>query len=169
MQSKEELEKWYEKEDPWGYKNNKDDDKRKEYILKELWLYPFFNKALDLGCGEGFLTKYLPAKKIYGYDISDTALSRLPKNVIPLKRNEIIDKYDLIIATGILYKHYNYMDFINIINKYASGIVLTCNIKDWEKGINLLKNEKIHRRMEFKYKKYIEILRIFNYENISIT
>ena len=30
MQTKKELEEWYKKEDPWGYKKNPDDIKRKK-------------------------------------------------------------------------------------------------------------------------------------------
>jgi hypothetical protein len=57
MQNQNELEKWYQKNDPWDYTGNKDDAYRKERILSNLKTY---NRGLDIGCGEGFITKDLP-------------------------------------------------------------------------------------------------------------
>ena len=64
QQTKQELEDWYKKNDPWSYKTTNDDIIRKEKILSLLENY---NTALDIGCGEGFITTDLPA------NISSTA------------------------------------------------------------------------------------------------
>jgi hypothetical protein len=177
MQTKEEIEKHYEIPDPWGYQTNPDDIERKERIIeviKKFDPYPFF--ALDVGCGEGWITKDIPATIKYGYEMSDNAISRLPKNVIPFILDETTDEiseyklgyhiqtlngFDLVIATGILYGHYNYRHFINIINKYAGNLIVTCNIKNWEvKEIDQIQATQIYEE-EFPYREYVQKLRVF--------
>lgn len=162
MQSKEELEKFYEKKDPWGYQNNIEDIKRKDFILDTLEIYKpkdGFSKALDLGAGEGWITKDLPAKEIYGYDISEKAMSRFPKNV------KVWDmewgKFEIILATGILYKQYNFKWFLDKIRKHAIGKVLTCNIASWE--INDLPKELIIYETKFSYRQYTEHLVVYDF------
>jgi hypothetical protein len=158
MQRKEELDNFYSNEDPWGYITNPDDSKRKEIILSLLDKY---DRALDIGCGEGFITKDLPAKEIYGYDVSDVAMKRLPSNVKPLKVIE--GKFDLIIATGVLYKQYDYKWILNKIKECACGTVITCNIKDWE--INDLENQV--SEMEFPYREFTQKLRIYDFTSLN--
>jgi hypothetical protein len=97
MQSKEELENWYLREDPWNYKTTEDDYFRKEKILSLLKKY---DKALDIGCGEGFITKDLPANEIFGIELSDNASLRLPSNITRLIQP--VDTYDLVMTTGTL-------------------------------------------------------------------
>ena len=53
-QTKTELENWYQNTDPWNYEKTTDDIIRKEKILSLLSTY---TTALDIGCGEGFITK----------------------------------------------------------------------------------------------------------------
>jgi len=158
MQSQEELEKWYLKNDPWEYTGNKEDDFRKDKILSNLKTY---NRGLDIGCGEGFITKDLPCKAIYGYDLSEIAMSRLPDIVSPMRKIE--GKFDLIVATGILYKQYDYRWVIETIKKHAIGTVITCNIKDWE--INDLPNQ-IHEE-EFKYREFEQKLRVYDFTSFN--
>jgi len=155
MQSKDKLDDIYSKVDPWGYKTNVDDKKRKDFIL-DILNNEVFSKALDIGCGEGWITKDLPAEKIFGYDVSSVAMSRLPRNVTPLEN--ISGKFDLIIATGVLYKQYDYRWMLGKIKECASGIVLTCNIKSWER--NSLRR-KIYET-EFPYRRYIERLAVYD-------
>lgn len=159
MQTKEELEQFYSLSDPWGYQTNDEDTKRKNIILNELGNFEYFKRALDIGCGEGWITKDLPAKKIYGMDLSDNAVSRLPNNVTAVKKPFL--KYDLIIATGVLYQQYDVEKILELIKKHAKGIVLTCNIKDWE--INNLPIEKQMKEFEFQYREYTQKLRIYNF------
>ena len=71
-ETKEKLEKWYEKEDPWNYKKKPHAIKRKEIILKMSAEYcgkilkkDKFENALEIGAGEGWITKDLPAHNIY--------------------------------------------------------------------------------------------------------
>lgn len=147
----------YKKEDPWGYKSNPEDTKRKEIILNTLKdLDIHFKSALDIGCGEGWITKDLPADLIYGWDISDKAMNRLPQRVIPLK--EITGKYDLVIATGVLYRQCGHKWILEKIKETAKHIVLTCNIKGQER--NNLPNQIYE--YEFPYRKYIERLAVYD-------
>lgn len=162
-QTKQEIERFYNKEDPWGFETNPDDAKRKEIILEKCKYFchermnkEIFENALEIGAGEGWITKDLPAKNLYGYEISDLAKSRWPSNIQDFDPNI---KYDLIIAPGVLYPQYDYQSFINIIKEHSCGIVITINILNWE--INNL-TDQIYD-LEFPYRQYIEKLRVYDY------
>jgi tRNA G46 methylase TrmB len=153
MQSKEELENWYLTEDPWGYKINLDDLHRKNKILSILGNY---KTALDIGCGEGFVTSDLPATKIFGIELSDNASLRLPKNVNRL--NEPSGKYELVITTGTLYQQYNHQQITQWIKESASHHILVGGIKDW---IIWSDFGKIIKEIEFQYREYTQIVRLY--------
>lgn len=155
MQSKEELENWYKNIDPWGYTTNIDDHYRRDVILEILSEYDYWS-ALDIGCGEGFLTRYLPAKKIYGYDVSDTAMSRLPENVTPLPNPSVI--FDLVVTTGTLYKQYDHEGIVRMINKCANHHVLVAGIKDWLIEYNF---GKLIKTTEFQYRGYVQLVNLY--------
>lgn len=129
MDRNNEIEQWYEKEDPWQYQTTEDDQVRKEIILTSLPDFEY-KRALDIGCGEGWITKDLPAKNIFGIEMSNNATQRFPKNVNSIDKPE--GKYDLIIATGVLYGHYDYKTIYKWIQESASKIVLVSGIKEWE-------------------------------------
>lgn len=156
-QSKQDLEDFYSTSDPWGYQDNSDDIVRKQIILDALTPFAPFKRALDIGCGEGFITKDLPAKVIEGIEISDTASERLPSNVKRVKEPK--GKYDLIICTGMLYEQYDYEQFIKWIEEHANGIILTCNIKGWEH--NPLPSGAMIHLYEFPYRTYTQSLKVY--------
>lgn len=159
MQSKESIEQSYAHPDPWGFQSHGDDHTRKSNILSVLSGLGPFKRALDLGCGEGWITKDLPSEVIYGFEISDNAASRFPKNVKRCFSPE--GKYDLIVATGVLYHHYDHRYFLDVIKRHAENIVLTCNIKDWE----VPEVEKLPMtqfvEMQFDYREFTQRLRVF--------
>lgn len=155
-QSKEELEEWWTTPDAWGYQTHPDDQIRKDKILKALKPHKFL-RALDIGCGEGWITKSLPAKSIYGIEISDNASNRVPKKVKMIESPK--GQYDLVIATGVLYEQYPFQNFLTWIRTHASHTVLTCNIKDWEK--NDLDEKKQIYYEEFPYREYVQALRVY--------
>lgn len=165
MQDPKEIEQSYQnKVDPWGYKTNPDDAMRKQKLLDIIKKYSMgvrFDRALDIGAGEGWITQDLPADEIYGYEISDTAASRFPKNVNRAMRAE--GKYDLIIATGVMYGHYDHEGFVEMIMGHASDLIVLVNIKDWE----MPSVSRIHKiadevyTEEFPYRKFTEKLRVF--------
>lgn len=154
MQSKIELERWYQKTDPWGYTTHADDRRRKEKILSHLHTY---DRALDIGAGEGFITKDLPAKFIHAIEISDEAAQRFPLNI---KRvSEPQGMYDLIIATGVFYDQYDWRQMHQWIMDHASGTVLTSNIKTWE---HPLPAQPVYEE-DFKYRGYIQHLCLYDF------
>jgi hypothetical protein len=167
MQPIDEIEKHYATPDPWGYQTNPDDIFRKKRILDVLNMWkplPFMN-ALDVGAGEGWITKDLPARVKHAYEISKNAKSRLPEGVRPI--THVFDVYDLIVATGVLYSHYNYREFFEIMRKNSLNLILTCNIKEWERPEmndlsfheNYLRAHQIYTD-EFPYREYTQKLRV---------
>jgi hypothetical protein len=130
MQSKQELEDWYSEPDRWGYFNSQEDMIRLKKILYMLgWGKKKYKRAIDIGCGEGFIAQHLPAEEIQGLDLSDNALSRLPANVIPVSEPQ--GKYDLVISTGTLYKQYDHEAIYKTIMSCASEFILIAGIEDW--------------------------------------
>lgn len=178
MQSIEDIEKHYETIDPWGYQTYPDDLIRKNKIIQVAQKYALKAEdqihadklmdgdvrkmhflALDIGCGEGWITKNLPAIAIYGLEVSQNAKKRWAKKIYEFDP-EFNIKYDLIIATGILYPHYDLNYFIDVINTYSNNIIITCNIKDWETGIDQIQAPQIYEE-EFPYREFVQKLRVF--------
>ncbi len=158
-QSKADLEDFYSKPDPWNYKTTPDDIQRKQYILHTLDLFGPFERALDIGCGEGWITKDLPADIKHGFELSDVAAERFP----PCVQRTMLGKYDLVLATGVLYAHYDWERFVELIRKFGSRIVLTCNIKAWEMHAALFAVPgKQVLEMEFPYREFTQKLRVFD-------
>ena len=159
MQSKQELESWYHQPDPWGYESNPEDDHRKRRILAALEPYVPFTRALDIGCGEGFITRSLPAVEIHGIEVSDKAAERLNPRVHRVHVPRLT--YDLVLATGVLYEHYDWRQFTDWIMEAASRIVLTSHIKSWE--VNELPKEKQVHEEEFSYRDFVQKLRVYKW------
>lgn len=160
MQPRDELETWYRSPDPWGYRTNPDDLHRLERITANLAPYAPFDRAIDIGCGEGFITETLPAAVLHGIELSDHAASRLPT---PIQRVSQPDgKYDLVVCTGVLYNQYDWKQATDWIAQAASRIVLTCHIKDWEIN-NLPIHYQVHEE-EFPYRDYTQRLRVFEWQ-----
>lgn len=179
MQTLEDIERTYEKPDPWGFQTNPEDARRKEIILSSLKPYlpagGLFERALDIGAGEGWITKDLPAKRKYAYEVSKQAKARLPEGVDAVERPE--GNYDLVIATGVLYAHYDTDNFFRLMGTHASSIILTCNIIEWQPGERAeVKGMNLHdfcyeqfggvqlSTRRFKYRHYMQQLRIFRVE-----
>ncbi len=147
--------------DPWGYQTNPNDFIRKYKIISIANRYagPFkFKRALDLGCGEGWISTDLPATIIHGYEKSENAKKRLPANVYPITTP--IGNYDLVLATGVLYSHYDTDDIFDIIYKHSTKIVITCNIVEWEINFQIADAKEIHSEV-FKYREFTQHLRVF--------
>lgn len=140
MQSKADLEESYKVPDQWGYKTRMADHDRRHYIstIAKMFLteHYAYRRALDVAAGEGFVTEILPAAYLYGFDISDVAMTRFPQNVkkfIPGDHAE--QSFDLVIATGCLYSHYDWQSMVDMALKFVSptGIILTSNVSAWER------------------------------------
>lgn len=156
-QTKEEIEKFYEQEDPWGYETHPDDDQRQRWILGALDAFPFFRRALDIGMGEGWLTINLPAVRLNGIELSDEAAARANPDIQRVSAPD--GKYDLVIATGVLYPHYNIDQMLQWIDEAADGIILTCHSQNL--GDQRLPYEQIFYA-EFPYKDTKQIMRVYD-------
>lgn len=154
MQSKEELEQWYQVSDPWQYQQTPDDAHRKSIILG--MLNSNYIRALDIGCGEGFVTADLPAVDIHGIEISDNAASRFPWNVKRVHEPEGV--YDLVMTTGTLYAQYDHEQIYNWVLLSSCKHILIAGIKDWliPYSFGKLINEK-----EFQYRQYIQRVSLY--------
>jgi hypothetical protein len=159
-QSREELDQWYEKPDPWGFQTHPDDADRKRRILDAMKRPgPKYKRALDIGCGEGWITKDLPAALIHGLELSHKARARIPKPVVAVEEPD--GKYDLILVSGVLYKQFDYQSIHAMVREHAGpkATVVTCHIKDWEMP---LPGEPEHVE-EFGYREYVEVLRRYRW------
>lgn len=125
-----------------GYNNflNSQTEIQKNEILSEFIIKKSNNKQgdiLDLGCGNGFLSKQLIFKKYTGVDISSIAIKsnkQIIKNVnfycMPLEKFKNKYKYDIIIFNEILY-YVNYKQTIHKFLKYLkrNGIIVISTYK----------------------------------------
>ena len=163
MQSREELESWYTTEDPWDYRTNPDDIYRKNFYLAVLEdVGPFFHRALDIGAGEGWITKDLPADEKHAFELTDAAASRLPEGVERVE--QITQKYDLILATGVMYEQYDHVAINQMIHHAASEthgtMIMIAGIKDW---LIPYSYGMIHRYYEIPYREYQHVISVWEY------
>jgi SAM-dependent methyltransferase len=99
-------------EDPWCYKERPDHIKR-AVRFSELLGGSHFNRMLDVGCCEGYLTHMLGATADYvlGIDVSATAVERARRDYGASCKFEVgsVTSYqpdapfDLVLITGVLY------------------------------------------------------------------
>ncbi len=144
LQDIEELEKWHQRKDPWGYESNPDDTLRKEILLSAI-PDKTYQQVLDIGCGQGFVTVDLPGNFILGVDISKNAISFAKKkendrikfatsSIYSMSKSE--KRFDLVILSGVCYPQYVaqsktliYLIVDKILNQ--NGILISFHIKDW--------------------------------------
>ncbi|UCH09870.1 MAG: class I SAM-dependent methyltransferase [Fidelibacterota bacterium] len=148
LQSLEEIEKWFEKTDPWGYEDHPSDQHRRALLLS-LLPKKSYRKILDIGCGDGFITSRLPGEKVFGIDISENAIRQAREKCeglshISFEAVSLFDlpdlgwdlSFDLIILTGVLYQQYiaeGDMLAFTIINDLLEpgGHLVSCHIDEW--------------------------------------
>lgn len=145
IQDIRELEDWHRQHDPWGYESSPEDRRRKEILLSEI-PEGTYQRVLDIGCGQGFLTKDLPGEQIVGVDIAAEAIAharRLASARLQFKQGSIfgLEKvvepgFDLIVITGVLYPQYIahalptvYRTMDRLLNN--GGLLLSVHIEDW--------------------------------------
>ena len=157
MQTKQELEYWYKDEDPWDYRTHPDDIYRKNFYLTALeHLGEEYERALDIGAGEGFITQDLPAKEIHAIELSDVAAARLPENV---KRVQApIGEYDLVLVTGLLYQQYDHASIARTASEAASKHICIGGISEWLLPYNF---GEVIRSFEFPYREYLSRFSIY--------
>lgn len=144
IQTKAQLEQRYEEPDPWNVQTHPVDAYRKHRILKAM--PGRYGRALDIGAGEGWISKDLPADVIEAIELSDAAAWRFPYNVARVL--EPSGSYDLILAAGVFYEHYDFEVFHRWIHASATGRVVTCHISHHERMLEgpLVKTVKFDYR-----------------------
>ncbi len=157
MQSKQELEDWYKEEDPWDYTLTHDDIYRKNFYLTALEdLGGTYKRALDIGAGEGFITKDLPAKEIHAVEVSDNAAKRFQKNVKRVFAPE--GEYDLVLVTGLLYDQYDHFAIAKMATEAAIKHVCIGGISEWLRPYTF---GELIRSFEFPYREYLSTFKIY--------
>jgi SAM-dependent methyltransferase len=119
VQSREELDRFYEDADPWGYDDTPDDAERRARLLGALPARAY-DRTLDIGCGNGFVTARLPGREIVGVDLSAKAVAHAARRVASTERRRVsfftrslfectpdeLGTFDLVVVTGVLYPQY---------------------------------------------------------------
>lgn len=169
-QNKEELELWYSKKDPWGYITEKDDLARKIIILEYIERIQPKN-ILDIGCGEGWITKDIQADHITGIDISAKAISRCnfvgDKIVFDIYKDNLsaLGEFDFVLVTGVLYgaSELELKKLIKLIE--PEGYLLSCHLTNWEFDASYFDNNlKIIKEKTFSYRNRIERIVLYKKE-----
>jgi predicted TPR repeat methyltransferase len=146
LQSKSDIDNWHEKADPWGYEASPDDLMRKEILLSEV---PSgrYERVLDIGCGQGFITRDLPGESILGVDISEAAINHAKQTAAPhisylasdlfnLPRHLGAQQFDLVVITGVMYPQYigHGSELVKMIVDSLlkrGGVLVSVHISDW--------------------------------------
>lgn len=150
IQSLTELERFYQEPDPWGYDTTPDDAARRARLLAQLPTLPY-KRVLDIGCGNAFVTAYLPGDVVVGCDLSTNAIHWACRRVglrpdigrFNFRVGSIFDlrsdehgHFDLIVITGVLYPQYIGQGF-SLVREIVDdlllpgGILISCHIADW--------------------------------------
>jgi hypothetical protein len=155
----------YKKVDPWSYQRTADDAFRKEKVIAAcLLMAPFpgkYRRALDIGAGEGWITRDLPAMEKFGVEISDAAASRFPDEVMRVAAGTFAGAFNLVISTETMFEHYNWKAIRDQIIAAAApgGVIVTCNNPKWEvKALEKVIGEPV-LRVEFPYKTMSMVLK----------
>jgi predicted TPR repeat methyltransferase len=150
IQKPESLDRFYESPDPWGYRNSADDERRRSELLAALPPRRY-QRGLDIGCGNGFVTFSLPAEHVLGADVSAKAIewaerergsqprpdrfTFLQSSLFELDRDRL-GTFDLIVVTGVLYKQYigKGSALVRLLVDgllRQGGILASCHIREW--------------------------------------
>lgn len=168
IQPLDQIESWHSSKDPWDYNNNVDDTLRRDILLSELPKKEFEN-VLDIGCGQGFITKQIKAENVIGVDVSTSAIEYAKQdcpNHVTFMQGSIFEidklldtKFDLIIITGVLYQQYigDASNLIYILIDHIlkeRGYLVSVHINEWSlcKFPYLKTKEVIYPYREYNHK-----------------
>lgn len=150
VQSRAELEAFYDAEDPWAYDTTPDDAARVARLRTALPARAY-GRTLDIGCGNGFVTASLPGSELVGVDLSERAIEyarrRVPstperpvrfeaRSLFDLRPDDLGGRFDLIVITGVLYPQYIGSGFAvvnEVIRSLAApkAIIASVHIDEW--------------------------------------
>lgn len=172
-----ETELSYDEPDPWGYERNSDDAMRRARLLSAIPRRSY-ERTLDIGCGDGFITFSLPGAQVTGCDFSDKAIARaiekqaqradgerfafISADALNL-RTRLTGVYDLVVVTGVLYPHYIGTSWSVVDETLRSfmrpqGILVACHIHDWTP--HRFKATRV-RQSFYRYRDYTHCLEVF--------
>jgi len=177
VQSREELEQFHTTADPWGYEDNEHDKRRKAMLLSEIPRRTY-RAVIDIGCGQGFVTRDLPGDRVLGIDIAEQAVRHAQRHTTPrlafvqgslfdlpkvLRREGRSEGNDLIVITGVLYPQYigeAHAVIYDIVDRALApgGILISVHIGSWYKArfpYLLLKN------VFYDYREYTHSLEVY--------
>lgn len=173
IQKYKDLNEFHHSTDPWGYEINPEDEKRKQILLSEI-PPESYGGVLDIGCGQGFITRDLPGTSILGIDISSNAISHANKyasekvkfdcaSVFELDRKGINQKFDLIVITGVMYSQYIGRSEILIYEQIDriledNGVLVSVHIDEWYKSRFPYLLEK---QYYYGYREYTHCLEVY--------
>ncbi len=173
LQPIDELEQWYEKPDPWHYETNPDDLNRRAMLLGALPKREY-ESVLDIGCGDGFITKRLPGKRVMGIDVSSNAIRWARQNApqhITYEQHSLFDipelewenAFDLVVATGVFYPQYLAQSkklVYEIVDRVLvpGGILVSVHIHEWY--ALRFPYVTLHREY-YSYREYTHILEVY--------
>lgn len=172
-QSKQDLERFYARSDPWGYFSNEHDISRRQALLTELSRFDL-GRVLDIGCGNGFITESIPAREVIGIDISGAAIKeareRTRSGSIGYREGSLFDmpslelgRFDTVLITGVLYEQYigNSLPLVyQLIDEALTGggLLVSVHIESWYLArfpYALL------RSVRYRYREYMHLLEIY--------
>jgi SAM-dependent methyltransferase len=177
VQSPAELDDFWKKEDPWGYRVHPHDRIRVGELLAALPRRTY-ERVLDIGCGDGFLTFELPGNQVRGLDLSKEAIrwaterakARPDAARFTFAAASIFDlgqldlgTFDLIVITGVLYPQYIAGGFAAIEATIdgllaPGGVLASVHIGDWYRvGFGLMRLSQ-HR---YAYREYEHVLEVY--------
>jgi hypothetical protein len=146
----------YKQKDPWGYETNHHDFFRRDKI-KEIFGERYYTRALDIGCGHGFITTALPAWERYGLDWAEGSTNHVPSNVTAIK--EPYGQYDLVVATGVMYNNFRHRQIHEMIMQRSTYHILIAGIKDWLMPHDY--KSEIIAEVEFPYREYVQKVTLY--------
>jgi predicted TPR repeat methyltransferase len=172
LQPLQELEAWHRAPDPWQYESHPDDARRREILLSELPRIDYA-RVLDIGCGQGFVTRSLPGRSVLGIDISAEAVARaatsgdervkyLQCGLLDAWRR-IEGRFDLVVITGVLYPQYigNALQVVyRVVDRLLAdgGVLASVHIDAWYRARFPYLMLREHR---YAYREYVHRLEIY--------
>lgn len=172
-QTRNNIEGFYAKDDPWGYFSNEDDALRKQILLAELAAHDL-SSALDIGCGNGFITESIPARSVLGVDLSAAAIDEANRRnrlaSVAYRSGSLFDlpsmglgRYSAVIITGVLYEQYIGKSLplvYRLIDEVMEpgGLLFSVHIDSWY--LARFPYPRI-RELRYRYRSYTHLLEVY--------
>ncbi len=172
LQPLSELEAWHANVDPWSYETHPHGHKRVQVLLSEL-PERTFERVLDVGCGQGYVTAQLPGASVTGVDISENAIShakKLESDRLRFQVGGLFDlpslfsvPFDLVVVTGVLYPQYIASAktlAYRVVDKVLApgGLLVSVHIDEW---YSCRFPYFLSKTLSYPYRDYIHRLEIY--------